>query len=216
MQSELKIGDKVVIYMLNLGQNSSDIPTFLIVGYEKTSNTSKDDLDGAYFEEFFASIKSDFENRRFDKAKGRLEMILKQYPNNIDAKLNLCLVQSKTNFYSNAISCYNDILKNNPNNYDALYGLAMAHYSNSGSLKTKAINTINYTTKAIENINRLTNNPKGSLAMLYYNAYFLRGLAKVDINDKTAIDDFYIVHSKQATLMSIDSLNYYKKLLKVD
>jgi len=217
MAENLKIGDLIKVYLLNLGQNTdSDIPIFLIVGYEKTTSISQSIKDKIYFQQYLPILKNDILNRRYDKAKGKVEMLLKVYPNNTELKLNLCLIYNKTNFFEKASDCYKEILEEDPKNYNAYYGLAMVYYNDSKNEINKDLileNIIENTTKAIDLIDNLTQNPQGSMAMIYYNALYLRAITKTEIKDKTAIDDLEKVYEEQPNLISSDSINVFKKYL---
>lgn len=214
MQRELRNSETVKVYIWNLGQYSSDIPVFLIVGYERTSIISKDIQDQIFFQRYTPILRSDIFNRRFDKAKGSIDLLLKQYPGSLDLKLNQCLILNETNFFDSSISCYREALKVDPKNYDAYYGISMAYYNNSKlSTKVKAQNILENTSKAIELIQSLTAKPSGSLSIIMYNCYYLRAMAKLDLGDKTAIQDLMIVNQSEPALVSTDSIEIFKKRL---
>lgn len=218
MNNDLKLGDFIKVYLLNLGQqNQSDIPVFIIVGYEKVPGITLDIKNEVSFQQYFISLRNDISERNYDKAKGKIEALLKKYPDNIDLKLNLCLVFNETNFFDKSISCYNDILKSYPDNYDALYGISMANYNSIGSNIQRGTmrDIVKDTTKAINIIEKTSPNPIGNLAMVYYNCQYLRAMAKLELKDISAIDDLVKINSKQPTLVSTDSINYFKKLLGV-
>ena len=90
MEKELKIGDKIKVFVWNLGQNERNMPVFIVVGYEKSPTILKAIQDEIYLKDYLPSLKDDIFNRKYDKVKGNLEILLKKYPNNIDLKLNLC------------------------------------------------------------------------------------------------------------------------------
>lgn len=215
MKKNVKNGELIKLYMLNLGQYSSDIPVFLVIGYEKTAKISQAIQDKMYFQQYFPVLRNDIFNKRYDKAKGSIELLLKKYPDNMELRLNLCLIYNQTNFFEKSINCYKQVLKENNRNYDAYYGLAMAIYNSSKKKNNadKMQEVIKYATKSYEIINSLTLQPTGSLAMIYYNSLYLRAMAKLSLNDKTAIDDLIKINKKQPTLVSEISLNIYKKML---
>lgn len=217
MAENLKIGDLIMVYSLNLGKyDNSDVPFFLIIGYEKATEISQAIKDKMYFQQYLPTLRDDILNRRYDKAKGKVELLLKTYPDNLELKLNLCLIYNKTNFFEKSMNCYNEIIEKNPKNYNAYYGLAVVYYNNSKSEANKELvsqNIIENTTKSIGLIDNLTKNPQGSMAMIYYNALYLRAIAKIEIKDETAIDDLEEVHANQPTLISSDSIDKFKKFL---
>ena len=216
MEKNLKIGEKIKVFMLNLGQSGTNMPVFVITGYEKSVKISKTVEDEIFFREYLPALKTDIFNRKFDKAKGNIELLLKKYPNNLDLRLNLCLIYNQTNFFDKSISCYKDILKISPRNYDAYYGISMAYYNSNSSNSTTTSNLIiENTTKAIDIINELTPNPKGTLAIIKYNCYYLRAMAKVNIGDKSAIDDLEEVAKNQPTLVSSQSIDLLRNQLGV-
>ncbi|MDD2839691.1 MAG: tetratricopeptide repeat protein [Rickettsiales bacterium] len=216
MAKNLRVGDLIKVYALNLGYYTTDIPVFLVISYEKATTISQAIEDKMYFQQYFPVLRNDIFNRRYDKAKGNVELLLKKYPDNMELKLNLCLIYNQTNFFEKAISCYKEVLEKNPKSYNAYYGLAMTYYENGVSdvnLKNGMQNVIQNTTRAIGLINNLTQRPQGSMAMIYYNSLYLRAMAKVEIGDVTAIDDLEIVNENQPTLISSDSINIFKKVL---
>ena len=66
--------------MLNLGQYSSDMSVFLVICYEKTAKISQAIQDKMYFQQYFLVLRNDIFNKRYDKAKGSIELLLKKYP----------------------------------------------------------------------------------------------------------------------------------------
>lgn len=217
MEKELKLGDVIKVYIWNLGQYSSNIPVFVIVGYEKSPTISQAIRDKMYFQQYLPTLKNDIFNRRFDKAKGNIEMLLKKYPNDLDLKLNLCLIFNQTNFFDKSIACYKEVLKADPRNYDAYYGISMAYYNNNKlNAKARANYVIENTNKAIELIQSVTTSPVGTLAMIAYNSYYLRAMAKIELKDKTAIHDLTIINQNQPTLVSKESIELFKKQLGID
>lgn len=216
MKKRVKNGELIKLYLLNLGQYSSDMPVFLVIGYEKTAKISQAIQDKMYFQQYFPVLKNDIFNRRYDKAKGNIELLLKKYPKNMELRLNLCLIYNQTNFFNKSINCYKEILKENDRNYDAYYGLAASIYDSSKKSKNnidKMREVITYSTRSIEIINSMTNYPRSSLAMIYYNSLYLRAMAKISLGDKTAIDDLIKINEKQPTLVSSVSILLYKKML---
>ena len=75
------------------------------------------------------------------------------------------------------------------------------------------LEVITYSSRSIEIINSMTNYPRSSLAMIYYNSLYLRAMAKISLGDKTAIDDLIKINEKQPTLVSSVSILLYKKML---
>lgn len=216
MEKNLKLGEKIKVYMLNLGQFSNNIPVFIITGYEKAPTISQAVQDEIYFRQYFPVLKEDIFNRRYDKAKGNIEMLLKKYPNNIDLRLNLCLIFNQTNFFDKSISCYKDVLKIDPKNYDAYYGISTAYYNSASSnQKSTATLIIENTTKAIDIIESLTAKPIGSLAMIKFNCYYLRAMAKITLNDKSAINDLEEVNKNHPTLVSSQAIDLFKEQMGV-
>lgn len=218
MASNIKVGELIKVYLLNLGQYSPDMPVFLVIGYEKATTIADVIKDKMYFQQYFPVLKNDILNRRYDKAKGNVELLLKRYPENTELKLNLCLIYNKTNFFDKSIECYNEIIAQNPKNYDAYYGLAVTYYNSTAggmNVTQRTQSVIDNTTMAINLIHNATPNPQGSMSMIYYNALYLRATAKLQFGDKSAIDDLMIVNEAQPTLISSDSINVFKKILGI-
>lgn len=216
IEKDVKNGETIKIYFWNLGQYQNNTPVLIIVGYEKVSKIQKGIEEEIFFREYLPNLKSDILNRKYDKAKGNIEMLLKQYPNNLDLKLSLCLVFKETNFFTKSISCYGDIIRQDSSNYDAYYGIASAYYNDpSSSLKSKAQLIINNTNKALELIENLSNNTTGSLALIKYKSYFLRAMAKIALNDKSAINDLEKINKEQPVIVSDESLRLYRKQLGI-
>jgi tetratricopeptide (TPR) repeat protein len=216
MAKSLKIGELIKVYILNLGYYTTDMPVFLVIGYEKSTTISKAIKNKMYLQQYFPVIRDDVFNRRYDKAKGSIELLLRKYPGNEELQLNLCLIFNQTNFFDKSIQCYKAITIENPKNYNSYYGLAMAYYDSiqGGSFsKDKISGIIDNTTNAINLIDNLTNSPKGSMAMIYYNSFYLRAMAKMQTGDQTAINDLMKVNANQPALIGSDSIDVFKKKL---
>ena len=215
MEKDIKNGESIKIYYWNLGQYQGNDPVLVIVGYEK-GNITKQIETNIFFSEYLPFLKSDILNRKYDKAKGNIEMLLKQYPNNIDLKLSLCLVFKETNFYDKSITCYSELIKQDPANYDAYYGLSSALYKDSSKpMKEKARTILDNSTKALDLIEKMPNNNAGSLALIKYKSYFLRAMAKIALGDKSAISDLEKINKAQPVIVSNESLELYKKQLNL-
>ena len=66
MEKELKIGDKIKVFIWNLGQNERNMPVFIVVGYEKSPTISKVIQDEIYLKDYLPSLKDDIFNRKYD------------------------------------------------------------------------------------------------------------------------------------------------------
>lgn len=216
MARDLKNGEPIQVYMWNLGQYSQDIPVFLIVGYEKAPSVTQAVQDQFYFQKYLPILKNDILSRRYDKASGNIDMLLKKYPGNLDLKLNQCLIYNQTNLFDKSITCYRDVIRLDSKNYDAYYGISMAYYNNPRlSQKVKSQNIVENTNKALELIQSAASSTSGSLAMAMYNSYYLRAMAKLEIGDKTAIDDLMAVYNNEPALVDSGSVEIFKKRLGI-
>ena len=50
--------------------------------------------------------------------------------------------------------------------------------------------------------------------MIYYNCYYLRGLAKFSIKDSSCINDFNIINQNRPELISRDSIDLFRQQLR--
>ena len=215
MEKDIRNGESIKIYYWNLGQYQGNDPILVIVGYEKGKITKQIETD-IFFREYLPYLKNDILNGKYDKAKGNIEMLLKQYPNNMDLKLSLCLIYKETNFYAKSIACYSDLIKQDSQNYDAYYGLASALYKDpSKVLKDKARTIMTNATKALDIIEGMPDNNSGSLALIKYKSYFLRAMAKISLGDKSAINDLEKINQEQPVIISNESLKLYKQQLNM-
>ena len=215
MEKDIRNGESIKIYYWNLGQYQGNDPILVIVGYEKGKITKQIETD-IFFREYLPYLKNDILNGKYDKAKGNIEMLLKQYPNNMDLKLSLCLIYKETNFYAKSIACYSDLIKQDSQNYDAYYGLASALYKDpSKVLKDKARTIMTNATKALDIIESMPDNNAGSLALIKYKSYFLRAMAKIALGDKSAINDLEKINQEQPVIISNESLKLYKQQLNM-
>ncbi|HSQ97666.1 MAG TPA: hypothetical protein VLL98_03005 [Rickettsiales bacterium] len=218
MANNLKVGELIKVYLLNLGQYNNSMPVFLVIGYEKSATISQAIKDKMYFQQYFPVLKNYILNRQYDTAKGNIELLLKKYPDNVELKLNLCLVYNKTNFFDKSISCYKEVLLQYPKNYNAYYGIAISYYNstqNSMGTTQRMQNVIDNATMAIGLISNLTPDPQGSMSLIYYNSLYLRAMAKLYFGDKTAVDDLTEVYEAQPILVSSDSIGTVKKILGI-
>ena len=105
---------------------------------------------------------------------------------------------------------YKDVIKKDPRNYDAYYGISVSYYNSRNQDKNRTNLIIENTTKAIEIIQANILRPLGSVAMIMYNSYYLRAMPKIINKDETAIDDLMLIHQSQPALVSKESLDLFK------
>jgi len=217
MNLNLKIGDNIKLYIQNIGKyHDASIPVFLVVGYEKVSIMPTNIQNKIMLDEYYSTIQNDIYEKNFSKATGEIEFLLKKYPNDINLKLNLCLSYRQTNLFTKSISCYNDILKIDPNNYNALYGLSSTYYIKAPVNDTITMqNIVSNMNKVLSIIEGINQNPTGSFGILYYNSKYLRGMAKINLMDSTGINDLIYVNQKMPALIGSEIIEYYKKKLDI-
>ncbi|MCL2645500.1 MAG: tetratricopeptide repeat protein [Phycisphaerales bacterium] len=88
--------------------------------------------------------------RKFDLAQTQIDEILKANPKNLDARILAAyslVVQSKL---SQGINAFNVILKDQPDNFDAMYYRALAQYVNRSDLKLAIDDLITIRSKSTE------------------------------------------------------------------
>ncbi len=216
IRQDIKNGEKIKIYFWNLGQYQNNDPVLVIVGYEKSSSFSREVEENISLAQHFSFLKNDIENRKYDKAKGNVEMLIKKYPNNTDLKTALCLIYKETNFFEKSISCYRDLIQKTPDDLNLYYGISSAYYNSSpDDLKSDAKEIINYSTKALDLIPQYEGRNQGSIDLIKYKTLFIRAMAKISIGDKSAIDDLNLINREQPIIVSNESLNIYRKRLSI-
>ena len=94
----------------------------------------------------------------------------------------------------------------NTNSYELYYGIAKLYYdSKDMDIKIKSRNMIRYLDKAIYLVQ--DSNDKQS----FYNALYMRGVAKIRLKDKSAIYDFERINRERPDLLSNEALYIMKR-----
>ena len=126
------------------------------------------------------------------------------------------------------LECELDSSKKN----EKLNDLELQEVKNQFSIKVKKLNNtiesifktldnmsenenLNFKSKSAGLIENLSNNTTGSLALIKYKSYFLRAMAKIALNDKSAINDLEKINKEQHVIVSDESLRLYRKQLGI-
>jgi hypothetical protein len=214
LKNSVKNGELIKVYLLNIGENEFEEPIFILLSFEKVKEALKIVKNKTNLEDSLKKIEADILAEKFDKAKGNLEILLKTYPNNIALKLNLCSAFNGLKNYINSISCYNEILKKEPENYEALYGISLAIYNSSNvELKNNAKQIIDFTSVVIKEIEKISQK-SARITMLNINSHYLRAMAKISLNNKSAINDLEFIAEEQPEIIGSDIVEIYKKQLE--
>jgi hypothetical protein len=187
-----------------LGFLNSNDDYFLITGYSKdvaTQNVSKND---------YVLAKNALIEEKYDYAYTKIQNYLKVYPNNLEAKKDLCVIDfvrfqkfSDDKTLTKAIDCFENtlIMYKKP---EINYMLALLYYKN-----TLIDNKVKLT-KVLSNLNAVVNSLSGRKNLtfdenlVYYNSLYLRGTMKLEYNDKSGLDDLSIVERERPDLVNLN------------
>jgi hypothetical protein len=183
---------------------------FLITGYSKDAvpqNISKND---------YILAKNAILDERYDYAYTKIQNYLKLYPNNLDAKKDLCVIDFVRfqKFLDNkvlikAIECFENMsvmYKKSEINYM----LALLYYKNTliddKVRLTKVLSNLNDAINLIGNRSNLTLDEN----LVYYNALYLRGIMKLEYGDNSGLNDLSIVERERPDLVDLNTFEKVK------
>lgn len=133
----------------------------------------------------FILANNALKEERFDYSISKYKELIVQYPQQIKYKKDICnalfmkLLKFNSKTHKEVITCYKDILKVEES-ADIYYYLALLYYNNTGladAIKYKYI--VDYATKVINLLNtKATSKLSYNEKEIYYNSFYLRGIAK--------------------------------------
>lgn len=196
MKKELVKNDKIILNFSLLAikheQNLNSIYA-VVDGFEKVKELYKDEIKTQTT--VYKQIENSLKNNNYDSALANLSTLIKNNKNNAVYKKNYCdvwmakLFKFNTSITKDIINCYINLKQSD--NYEVNYALAILYFKTnviSSSVKNKFI--ISYTSKVIDsfatkNLSLLTQNE----TEIYYNSLYIRGITKLQENDKTGQND---------------------------
>ena len=206
MKKELVKNDKIQLELIYIGKNqNSGNNFFIITNYSKgeiiksTNSTTK--------ESDYIIAKRFIRNGQYDAALLRLNNFLKNNPNNLDARKDVCLIKylsaSKlyNKNYTSIIACYEDLAKMYQNS-EIYYTLATLYYIDS-SISNRFNKVFMYSKLAVDSLKK-DGKDSGSNQILYCNSLYLLGISKLVLKDNDGIMDIEHAQTKCPELTNID------------
>jgi hypothetical protein len=207
MQKELTLNTKIQIEFIFLGKNiTSNDDFFIITNFSKNNLATKTVVT----ENDYITAKKMIEGEKYDAALLKLNSFLTKYPNHLEAKKDVCLTNylkslktiKTTRSNIEFIRCYENLARMYDNE-GVYYTLASLYYSdNVIKLTDRQNNIIKYTDKAINLLKDKQSNENSKI--IYYNALYLRGLTKIEMNNKDGLIDLQVVQDARPDLVNID------------
>lgn len=208
MARELSKNDKIQVELLYLGKNYlTGTNFFVITNFSKNSNIS---LSGnkSVKEDDFIKAKRMINSGQYDAALVRLNNFLKKNPNHLEARKDVCFVKylNSTKIYNNkvliaAIACYEDLL-NVYKTGEIYYTLATMYYS-LGEVEGRYNKILEYSSNAVDYLKK-EGKDKGTNQVLYCNALYLEGIAKLALKNNDGLMDIEHAQNKCPELINID------------
>lgn len=202
MRSNLKSGDTILISVLLLGRRTMTVPTMIIVGYDKNTNIGKDKQEIIDLDTEYKAVKDSISRGNWENAAALMQGLLKKYPENMSFKLDMCFIRSRQANINIAINCYNEIIATNNDSYRAYSGLGALYFNSKMEAGKKYRLAIDNFDRAIA----LIKNPNEDDRLLLYSDYYMRGMSKLHMKDKTAIDDFIFIYRERPDLVDRESV----------
>ena len=207
MTNELSKNEQIQLELLYIGKNHTTGTNFFII-----TNFYKDNLIGsnkAAKEDDFIQAKRLINSGQYDAALLRLNNFLKKNPNHLDARKDVCLVKYLNSLKSYntakgmtaAIACYEDLLKVYKTG-EIYYTLATMYYSLS-DINNRFVRVKDYASEAVSYLKK-EGKEKGTNQILYCNALYLEGIAKLALKDNDGLMDIEHAQSKCPELINID------------
>jgi hypothetical protein len=190
------------VALLGFLNNTDDY--FLITGYTKNTtrlNVSKND---------YIIAKNAIIEERYDYAYSKLQNYLKVYPNNLEARKDLCVVEFAKyqkfldkNSINTATACFENLMLmyKKPEMH---YMLALLYYQNpTMDEKVKLTKTLSNLNEAVGGLGG-KNNLTLDESIVYYNSLYLRGVIKLKYGDKRGLDDLSIVERERPDMVNLN------------
>lgn len=184
------------------GNNFFVITDFLNIAQNKSNTTTIKEND-------FIVAKSMISNEQYSAAIQKLNNFLKQNPNHLEARKNICIAKylsslklNNPKYLTEAINCYEDLIETFESS-EIYYTLASMYYSNSLiSDKEKFNNVLKYSNKAVQMFK--TSHNTGSDSLIYCGSVYLRGLAKIYFKDNDGLMDIENVQNKCPEMIGVN------------
>ena len=205
MKKELTKNDKIQLELTYIGKNeSSDNNFFIIVNYSK-GEVVKSTVSNVKESDYIVA-KRLIGTGQYDAALLRLNNFLKNNPNNLEARKDVCLVKYLSSSklynknYSSVISCYEDLSKVYQSG-EVYYTLATLYYTDS-SISNRFNKIYTYSKLAVENLKK-EGKDSGSNQVLYCNSLYLLGISKLVLKDNDGMMDIEHAQNKCPELVNI-------------
>lgn len=196
MQKELAKNDKIILnFSLLAVKNNQNFGSIYAVinSFEKVEKSHINEIENQTAE--YGQIKNSLKNDNYDSVLASLSSLIKKNKDDIRYKKSYCdvwaakLFKFNTPITKDIINCYINLKQSD--NYEVNYALAMLYFKTnviSSSVKNKFI--ILYTTIVIDsfsskNVSLMNQNEID----IYYNSLYIRGITKLQENDKTGQND---------------------------
>jgi hypothetical protein len=183
---------------------------FLITDYSNGStpkNVTKND---------YILAKNAIINERYDYAYTKIQNYLKTFPNNLEARKDLCTIDFirfqkflDNKVLTRAVSCFEGLILayKKP---EISYMLAVLYNKNTLiDSKVKMTKTLAHLNDAIDSLKGKKNLTLDE-NLVYYNALYLRGTMKLEYGDRSGTDDLSILERERPDLVNLNVLEKVK------
>ena len=209
LEKAVQKNSQIQIELLYSGKNYTSGNNFFMI---TDFSTTKFNNDKIIKENALISAKRMMKNEQYVAALQKLDMFLKQHPNHLEARKNLCLAKylnsSKLNnpkYTEDAIKCYEDLSKIYESS-EVYYTLASIYYtSNMVNQKEKYSKVLQYADRAVRLFK--TSHNEGSEKLIYCSSVYLRGMAKIYFKDNDSMMDIENVQNRCPEMISVNIFN---------
>lgn len=203
LKKEIRKNQKIYIYALSIRHKiNKSYHCYSSYFINEFQQVTKESLKKDNISKLYAQGQLLIKAGKVKEAEEKFKKILKLDPKHDDALSNLCLLQEKVKKnYSEALICYDDVIEMDKNAYEAFYSKA-----NIFLTQNKPNQSLEEINNAISLMKKLKL-PKNALA----NAYYLRAVSKIKLNDKSSIKDLEKVNKLIPNRVSKEVMENIKK-----
>ncbi len=190
-------GTQLQAEVMYLGKNQESGSNFFLMTNFSTATTGNKVVK----ESDFITAKRMIYSEQYLAAIQKLTTFIKQYPDNLEARKNVCLAEYLYSLKANnkkytdaSIKCYEDLVKVYEDG-EIYYTLAAINYSSDNANQNlKYNNVLKYADKAVNLLSNSSNS--GSNRLMYCGSLYFRGMAKLNLKNTDGLNDIETVQNQ--------------------
>ena len=202
-----KSNAEYIFEFITLGYDRNNNESYILITNYERADSKKQFKEYEVVEADYINARKAVENKQYDYALTKMNMLISKYPENIEYKQDYCNILLAKSFRTgakiseNVIGCYNDILRKY-NSPEVNYILATIYYNDGTMLpSTKNKLVIKHTTSAIDSISMKNVKLSPREAEVYHNSLYLRGISKINLKDSSGYNDLKLLQKERPDLI---------------